>query len=457
MTCPVCCDPYTAIQRKEVICANCGYGACTRCVKAYLLSQLTDPNCMNCHHVWNREFLDTHLTRAWREGELKEHRGRILWDRERSLLPATQPDVEIEVKKRGYAAEIAKLAEEAAPLRERLKQIESDIARRQFFIASGREVTEAAATEPPKERRQFVAACPAADCRGFLSTAYKCGTCATQFCADCREPRDEGHECDPALKATMAAIAKDTRGCPNCGTGISKVSGCDQMYCTNCDTAFSWITGKVVTGVIHNPHYYERMKKLTGSVPRQPGDDPCGGWPAIWRLSLGSAPQATLLKGLYQAATHVQQVYLRDMPTEARATDNTDLRVRYLLKDFDEKRLQQLLQQRDRKRQRNLEIRSPMELFVLTVLEFFIELARSKKPPTAEAILALQEQIREHVNEPLQEIGRRYNNSVPQINLDIATRGRYGYEAFQPAGWRPAKKTAAEPEEDAATSVIKHE
>lgn len=410
---------------------------------------------MNCHHVWNREFLDTHLTRAWREGELKEHRGYLLWDRERSLLPATQPAVEVEVKKRAYAAEIMAINEEAAPLREKLKELEAEVIRRQYFCLHGHERGTDPAAEPKAERRQFVAACPAADCRGFLSTAYKCGTCATQFCADCREPKVADHDCDPALKATMAAIAKDTRGCPNCGTGISKVSGCDQMYCTSCDTAFSWTTGKVVTGVIHNPHYYERMKALTGAVPRQPGDNPCGGWPPIWRLSLGTAPQATLLKGLYQAAVHVQQVVLPAMPTEARATDNTDLRVRYLLKDIDERKLQQLLQQRERKRQRNLEIRGPLELFVLTVLEFFVALSQSKKAPKVEAIAILEAQIREHVNEPLQEIGRRYSNAVPQINLEVKGTGR-GYDAYAPLGWRPAKKAAAEAEDEGVT-VIKHE
>jgi len=410
---------------------------------------------MNCHHVWNREFLDAHLTRAWREGELKEHRGRILWDRERSLLPATQPAVEIENQKRKYAEEIVAINEQAAPLREQLKALEEEIVRRQYFCLHGHErgTDPAAAAAQPKERRQFIAACPDADCRGFLSTAYKCGTCSRQFCSDCRELRDEGHTCDPALVATMAAIAKDTRGCPNCGTGISKVSGCDQMYCTNCDTAFSWLSGKVVTGVIHNPHYFERMQKLKGAVPRQPGDAPCGGWPVLWRLNLGSAPQADLLRGLYQAAHHVEQIVLAEMPTETRAADNTDLRVRYLLKDFDEKKFQQLLQQRERRRQRNLELRAPLELFVLTVLEFFIELQRTKKAPTPAAMLALQEQIRQHVNEPLQEIGRRYNNVVPQINLDTAVSGR-GYRAYEPLGWRPAKKAAVTTEEDGGEVTI---
>lgn len=412
---------------------------------------------MNCHHVWNREFLDAHLTRAWREGELKEHRGRILWDHERSLLPATQEAVAIEKQKRIYAEEIVAINDQAAPLREQLKALEAEVIRRQYFCLHGHERGTDPATEPPKERRQFIAACPDADCRGFLSTAYKCGTCSRQFCKDCRELKGEDHTCDPALAATMAAIAKDTRGCPNCGTGISKVSGCDQMYCTNCDTAFSWTTGKVATGVIHNPHYYERMQKLKGAVPRQPGDTQCGGWPAIWRLNLGTTA-AAWLTGIYQAATHVEQIVLRDMPVAQQAADNTDLRVRYLLKDFDEKKLQQLLQQRERRRQRNLELRGPLEIFVLTVLEFFIELQRTRKAPTAEAIQTMEDQIRTHVNEPLQEIGRRYNNVVPQINLD-RTAGRHRIDIYRPAGWRPAKKSQAkeEPESEPEDGVIKHE
>jgi hypothetical protein len=437
MTCTVCYDPFTTTVRRPVPCASCDYAACTRCVKTYLLSTPADPHCMNCKHAWNREFIDTHMTRSWREGELKERRGSLLFDRERSLLPATQPAVEIERQKRVCGAEIDALSAEAAPLREQLKAIEAEIARRQFFIVNGRELGSGAVVE--KEKRQFVAACPAASCRGFLSTAYKCGTCGVQFCNACREPKGDetdGHTCDPDLVATMTAIAKDTRGCPTCGTGISKVSGCDQMYCTECDTAFSWTTGKVVTGVIHNPHYYERMQKLkAGGAPRNPGDVPCGGWPALWDLRLGGAAQATMLRGLYQAAIHVEQVVLRDLATEARPTDNTDLRVRYLLQEIDEKRLQQLLQQRDRRRSRDLEVRAPLELFVLTVLEFFVEVHRSRKAPAEEAVAALVTQIREHVNEPLKAIGLRYKNIVPQISFE---QGPRGYDAYKAAGWRPS-------------------
>jgi len=376
---------------------------------------------MNCHHAWNREFLDAHLSRSWREGELKEHRAKLLFDRERSMLPATQIDVETELQKRTYATELTALNEKFTILKARLAKVQKDMANRQYFIRNGVHLQVDVGDgemQEKKEKRQFIAACPIEACRGFMSTAYKCGTCQTQFCPSCREvrPDKEGHTCDPALVATIAAIVKDSRPCPSCGMAISKVSGCDQMYCTACDTAYSYETGKVVTGVIHNPHYFERMKALHGAVPRQPGDAGHCGMQPFYTLP-SAIRNNDLLRKLYQTARHTEQVSLPEFPTVAVPTNNTDLRVRYLLKELDEKRFKQLIQQRDRKRQRELEIRGCLELFVIIVMEFF-----HKPSIAAEKIKELTDQIDTLVNAPLRAIGERYGNRILQI--DMAT-GEY--------------------------------
>ena len=368
---------------------------------------------MNCRVPWNREFLDLHVSKSWREGPLKEHRAAFLFDRERSMLPATQPAVEIELQKRAYAAEIPDLVAKCSALKDELANAQDQLTRYQFFIRNGHHL--GSGPTPEKEKRKFVAACPS-DCRGFLSTAYKCGTCQVQYCADCREPKPsapedaEIHTCDPALVATIAAIVKDSKPCPNCGTAISKVSGCDQMYCTSCDTAYSYETGKVATGVIHNPHYFERMRTLKGAVPRQPGDlacDPAMQWPNFHHLPVAIRGN-DLARNLFRLAQHTEHVTL---PRYAAAAENADLRVRYLLKELDEEGLKCTLQQRDRKRQKELEIRGPLELFVVTALEFFLD------APTIAKLPAFVSQIEEHVNVPLRIIGARYANRVPQIDL----------------------------------------
>ena len=58
-----------------------------------------------------------------------------------------------------------------------------------------------------------------------------------------------------------------------------KISGCHQMWCTECHATWDWKSGKIVTGIIHNPHYFQYMNQHGGGMPRQPGDVPCGGLP----------------------------------------------------------------------------------------------------------------------------------------------------------------------------------
>ena len=334
------------------------------------------------------------------------------------MLPATQMDVEIELQKRAYAAELPTLNAKCTELEAELAKVQAEIANRRYFIRHGVHLHVEGGSQPKdKEKRQFIAACPLEACRGFMSTAYKCGTCQTQFCPSCREarPDKDAHTCDSALVATIAAIVNDSRPCPTCGMAISKVSGCDQMYCTACDTAYSYETGKVVTGVIHNPHYFERMKALHGAVPRQPGDTGCGMQP-FYTLP-GPIRNNDLLRKIFQTARHTEQVSLPEFPTVAAPTNNTDLRVRYLLKELDEKRFKQLIQQRDRKRQLDLEIRGCLELFVVIVMEFF-----HKPSVAAEKIKEFINQIDTLVNAPLRAIGERYGNRIIQIDT---TTGEY--------------------------------
>jgi hypothetical protein len=135
-----------------------------------------------------------------------------------------------------------------------------------------------------RTRTQFIRACPIETCRGFLSQQWKCGLCNVFTCSKCNIPKipkqtnsgeeEQEHVCNPDDVATAELLAKDTKPCPKCGTGIFKIDGCDQMWCTECRTAFNWRTGQLETGHVHNPHYFEYQRRI-GADARNILDMPC--------------------------------------------------------------------------------------------------------------------------------------------------------------------------------------
>jgi hypothetical protein len=82
------------------------------------------------------------------------------------------------------------------------------------------------ATGHTGDNAQFIRPCPNNECRGFLSTRYKCGICGTRTCPQCLEIKGENHECIEENIKTAELIRKDTKPCPSCGTSISKIEGC---------------------------------------------------------------------------------------------------------------------------------------------------------------------------------------------------------------------------------------
>ena len=86
-------------------------------------------------------------------------------------------------------------------------------------------------SEAKKPKATFVRACPSGDCRGFLSSAWKCGTCEGWACSNCHEyiGKDKNkteHVCHPDQVASARLLDKETKPCPKCASAIFKISGC---------------------------------------------------------------------------------------------------------------------------------------------------------------------------------------------------------------------------------------
>jgi hypothetical protein len=60
---------------------------------------------------------------------------------------------------------------------------------------------------------------------------------------------------------SLETITQMTKRCPGCHVPIEKQSGCFQMFCTHCYTAFDWKNGHLLEKKnLHNPHYFDHQR-----------------------------------------------------------------------------------------------------------------------------------------------------------------------------------------------------
>lgn len=272
--CPICVDNYTKQLRKPISCNKCGYSCCTICFKQHCLTG-ADIMCMNpeCRSLFTEDFIHKVLTNSFIKGGYKKKRVENLMEREKSMMETTMPLVHATIMKKEAYQKKKEIAETYSKL---LKEQEEIIRESERVITGNeRELDDT-------QRRTYLKKCPTDGCLGFLNSRYNCELCKKSTCSKCFDTKEEGHECNPDTLATAEMLKKDTKGCPQCGEMIHKSYGCDQMYCTSCHTVFSWNTGKITTGIVHNPHYFEYQRRLNnGEVDRNVLDIPCGGLPTL--------------------------------------------------------------------------------------------------------------------------------------------------------------------------------
>jgi hypothetical protein len=107
--------------------------------------------------------------------------------------------------------------------------------------------------------------CSNSTCNGMLkSNSNLCSICDHITCSKCLQPYNKDikdHTCNEDDIKTAKLLKKDTKYCPKCNFGITKISGCDVMFCTQCNTSFNWKTMEILTKNLHNPHYLEYLRK----------------------------------------------------------------------------------------------------------------------------------------------------------------------------------------------------
>lgn len=366
----------------------------------------------DCYKEWSRQFLRDNFTLVFLTKRYRPHMENVLFDKEKSLLPEAQLVIEEKHRKR--------------QVKEKIKDVENEIRALEVKRYYLEQELHGDFEKKEKERAEFVRECPAEGCRGFLSSQWKCGICELWTCPDCHElkgtSRDCEHECDPNNVETALLLKKDSKPCPSCHSLIFKISGCNQMFCTRCNTAFCWVTGRIHKKNIHNPHYFAWARNNSGTqdaeVAQQEDPNNCerelthldmrrlvdarkrhskifignGRLPYIYKpiydetgrymgsgitkppeLQIDSDGIATVewFEKIIRHAIHLVNVEAGSFPIADYVNENKHIRVAYLEGRITEESFKTDIQRRDKKNRKNIEINQIIQ-FVGTAMKDII-------------------------------------------------------------------------------------
>ena len=205
------------------------------------------------------------------------------------------------------------------------------------------------------------------------------------------------------------------------------------MWCTQCHKAFSWNTGKIVTGPVHNPHFFQYQREH-GGLARNPADVVCGGLPIYYninqKIATAQLPKShheffyDTVTRIYRLQTHFTDTYVnairRNIPDEP---VYERLRIRYILNKIDREEMAHKISRWDGDRRLNAGILHVCELFTTVGADMFRRILLSEKKgeefaAELKAQVAEYDTLRLYVNEQLKEISMTYGLCIQQIKPD---------------------------------------
>lgn len=512
--CDLCTEKYNKSTRKPIECPYCNYRCCLSCFKQYLLSTI-QVICINpiCKKELSIDFILDSTPKTF-HSVYNNYKFDVLFQQQHSLLPDTQLYAKYILLNREYRSnlnqkllqnkiikdtmkcnrnkileykvrinnepentykynrKIDTIKYKNEQLKEKLSSYH-DIVEAEYTIFEGKCIENGInmfgdndfieEKNEKEEKTKFIMACSKPECKGFLSTAWKCAICEEYTCKDCyvyigEYQKVDKHECKKDDLETVKMIKKESKACPGCGIMISKKDGCDMMWCIDCKTPFSWKTRKILHNQHnHNPHYYEYLRKNGGVVPRNPGDNPgingCNDemYQNIERIldiyrrhDKGNKYDAEAIANSHRLIGHTNYIlrndynnynYVMGRPnigqrykTEEQSNNKLrDYRVGYILNELKMEDWKKVLKKEFKQIEKNKYIRMILEMFINTLKTIFNNYIGLDNQPNSNIKKEIKtfdlynqlENIREYTNDNLDKIHKRYSCVVPYINDDF--------------------------------------
>jgi hypothetical protein len=466
--CVVCDDTFNKSVHAEISCRACEISCCKSCVRQYVSTSIKDAHCMNCKANWDRGFLVDNLNKSFVDGKYSETRKAVIFQREQARFPESMEYVERMKKRIFYQDMNQEIAIIRVKYQDCLRKInnvkktdEGDelinmsnyFAKLQKYVMKiktlefTRNVLKKELEEQgilKKRKVTFIHACPKEDCKGFLSTAWKCGLCDNWTCPHCFELKgsmkddpNNPHVCKEENVKSAELINKSTKNCPKCAIPIYKISGCDQMFCTECKIAFSWNTGEIDNGVIHNPHYFQIQRELAQTLNQEQlhtlennanrdlcgpcGDDNMPNWylyHGIIRKLESDDHVITKVQyrwafNIFRLVEHLNQAIMAPMRRECRGLqDQQDLRARYILSIISKEIFEQTLINNDAIFKRNISCLQIYDLIITIYRESINKIAVERTEASIVEAMSHIKKITDYANRELARLSYVYSKSI---------------------------------------------
>lgn len=256
----------------------------------------------------------------------------------------------------------------------------------------------------------------------------------------------KAHKCKQEDVDSVKEIRQHSRACPNCKARIFRISGCDTMWCTRCNTGFNWRTGLVIKDArdLHNPHYIDFVRHNPGfQYNHQQGqptnaneaknavlDNPCDrltietiqlpdAYSILRRMNSVDASIRTIVLAFQQQMLHVRD-YARRKFMAGNQYDETDYALRYVTKRWDEKRWRIQIEHHSRFRETNQEYIDVIMTWLVVMNDLFATHLPPSPPITVDGAKRFIEQMRhisEYTNTTLNEMNTMYKRKTTLIEI----------------------------------------
>lgn len=383
MNCNICIEPI----KKDATCLYCNYNVCLQCLKRYF-KESNKINCMNCNKEYTRKYISKNFSKRFLMIDYKQIKENIIFSHEMSYIIKTHEEIEYKnqlfnlkkleddfyyINKFNKDLKLIYNKKYLDTLNPVLNNITSDLTQ---------QINEISINIKNKNKKiiEFIGKCSIDNCNGLISKIKKqCNLCFLSYCIKCLDQtNDKDHECDKNILETMKFL-KNYKNCPSCFMKILKIDGCDQMFCTNCNTGFDWITLKIIKKGLHNPHYLEYLRTNNQQVN------------ITCQLELNNLVLEQLVSMEHNNKyaqwityicinlIHIKDIEIRENNLED-FTTNLDLRISYIRKQITESIFKKKIQEINKKNEKKKDLENILELFITLGTDIILRYTQTNNP-----------------------------------------------------------------------------